>query len=225
MSSNGNGTNPFSRLWAMLASDGSRSEPDPAPYRRLALQLHHGLPRAEAPRSVLLVTPSRSGLTSHGAALLATSAAEELGGPVLLVDASPSEAALTRLLGTEGAPGLTDLLADSAPPVDELLLPTSHEKVTFLPAGSIPLGALADGGIDALLEALQSRSDIVFFCGGAVLGESMALRLASHVGCVLLLAVENETTVEDLDAARDALAYAKARRVGLVLTSPLGSGG
>jgi hypothetical protein len=58
-----------------------------------------------------------------------------------------------------------------------------------------------------------------------VLGDAMTTAIAPRVGCVVLLAVENETRVDDLDAAQDVLAYSKARRVALVLTTPEGGGG
>ena len=68
------------------------------------------------------------------------------------------------------------------------------------------------------------RYDFVLLSGGSVLDDSMALALAPHVGGVLLLVVENKTTVEGLDAAQDALSLCKARKVGLVLTTRVKGG-
>jgi hypothetical protein len=47
----------------------------------------------------------------------------------------------------------------------------------------------------------------------------LALALAPVVGRVLLLATENETTAEELDAAQDSLHVRNARDVGLILAT------
>jgi hypothetical protein len=90
----------------------------------------------------------------------------------------------------------------------------------FLPAGKLepaPRASFAD--IPGFLNAAKQHYDFTVLCGGAVLTNPGSLAVAPAVGRVLLLAIENVTKIQDLDAARDALHFCKAERVGLVLTS------
>lgn len=219
---NGNGSNG--------GGNGSRSwwgkrlhEPESAlaAYQRLALQLHYDLPRPEHSRSALVVTPTASLIAAHGSSDLARCLAEQLQRPVLLVDACPGAPQLSKILNCESRPGFTDFLANPTIPIDDLVLPTTHANLSFLPAGSGATSdfAFAPRHIQSGLQAAEERFEFLIFCGASVLGNSVSLALAPWVGRVLLLAVENETRIEDLDAAQDALFFCKAGKVGLVLTS------
>lgn len=193
-----------------------------AAYRRLALQLHYDLPREQGNRSLLIATPSRSPLSAHASALIARSFAEQLHSPVILADSS-RERTLSNLLACDGAPGVDDLLASRRREVAEFLLPTTSEYVSFLPAGRHSgegTPAPADR-IGFLVEAAREASDLFLISGGAILEDPLSLALAPHVGCVLLLAVENETRLDDLRDAEEALARCRASRVALVFTKQL----
>ncbi len=215
----GKGKGFISQWWPWNRS--RDSDQDLAPYRRLAIQLHYDLIRPDNPRSVLLVTPTASRACGYSSADLASCLAEELRRPVLLIDLCHKDREASRILNCTDNRGLTDMLCDPALPLDEVVLPTTCENVSFLPAGTSAAGsppATADS-INALLKEAQSRYEFVVLSGGSVLDNAAALSLAPHVGCVLLLAVENETKVEDLDTAQNALSMCKARKLGLVLTT------
>ena len=220
MGKSNNSSDPgwWSSVWRHLRG----SEQDLSAYHRLALQLNYELARPQGVRSVLLVTPTASALCANGIAELACCLADELGRPILLVDASPRRSEGTRTLGCEAGPGVFDLLADPKLRLDDVVVPTTHDNVFFLPAGAEPDRAshahLPDG-IETLLAAAQEKYDFVLLAGGAVLDNTMALALAPHVGCVLLLVVDKKMTVDDLDTAQDALSFCQARKVGLVFTT------
>ena len=128
----------------------------------------------------------------------------------------------SRILACEDTRGFADVLNDPTIALDTLVLPTSRGNVSVLPAGTgadIPLVAASES-VDTLLKAAESRYEFVVLSGGSVLHNSIVLSLARHVGCALLLAVENETKVADLDSAQNALVACKARKLGLVLTTP-----
>lgn len=225
MNPNGNG---FLARWRRLWQGRIPApEQNLAPYRRLALQLHYDLPREDGCRSVLLATPNPSPVSVQGSVALACCLTEELLRPVLLIDACPKQPAVSHLLGCAGAPGLSDYLAAGPKmPLADLVLPTTYAYVAFLPAGTpttLSKPAPPDE-IAGLLRAIQQQYDFVLLCGGSLLNNSFALAVAPYVGCVLLLAVENETLVGDLDSAQDALAFCKARKVGIVFTTPAHSG-
>lgn len=221
MLGNGNGNGSGSRWWQFLRRR-SGADQDTAPYRRLAMQLIHELPPDVGGRSVMLVTPAYSNLCARGSAVLAGCLAEQLDRRVLFVDACPRRPDASLLLQSSATRGFSELLADPTLALSELVLPTSNAQVEFLCAG-LPRNSQAAAGQNAetVMRAIAQQYDFAVFCGGPVLTDSATLALAPHVGCVLLLAIENETRLEDLDAAKDALNFCKARRIGLVLTTPV----
>lgn len=201
-------------------------QPEPldlAPYRRLALQLHFDLPRESTRRSVLLVTAGKSDVLVTACAELARCVAEEVQRPIVLVDAAPSTAALSKSLSCVSQRGFADWLAESGSAVEEFVLPTSHADLSFLAAGTTQKSTLPPSPelIGPGVRALEERWDFVLLSGGAVLSDTSALAVAPHVGCVLLVVVEDETTMDELEAARKALQVCKVEKIGLVLTKKL----
>jgi Mrp family chromosome partitioning ATPase len=197
------------------------TKPDQEPWRRLALRLRYDMSAPEGPRSVMLATPVDDGLEAHCALELAESLAEELGKPVLVVDAAPRERRLSRLLKCSELRGLTDVLVDPRTPLADIVLPTTHPNVAVVPAGIVadPVGHVAAEELGNLLKVFQRDHEVVLFCGGSVPSNGLALALAPVVGRVLLLATENVTTSRELDAAQDCLHVRNARDVGLVLAT------
>jgi hypothetical protein len=197
------------------------ARPGQEPWRRLALRLQYETPNRDDSRSALLVT---AGAGDHGARCgleLAMGMADESGKPVLLVDAAPRERTLSALLKCDGRRGLTDLLFEPEPPLQGIVLGTTHPSVFFVPAGIIaePAGHVAAERAGRLLEALQADHAMVLFCGGDIPANGFALALASVVGRVAVLAIENETTSEELEAAQESLRLRNARDIGLVLAT------
>ena len=213
---NGNGHHP--RRWHFGRT--KRQElgtANMAPYRRLALQLHYEVRRADKGRSVLLVTPGASSACARASLMLAAAFAEQLAKPVLLVDASPTSPEATRLVGATGA-GLSEFLTDAGSSLCDFVVPTTTANVHFLPAGQAQ--PFLHERIDALLTQAAAHYDVTLLAGGSVLSDALSLALSPSAECVLLVVNENETRVEDLDAAQSTLGYCKARNVGLLLTTP-----
>jgi len=195
-------------------------KPDQEPWRRLALRLRPDL-GADRPRSLMLVTPGEGEFEARCSLELAESLADELGKPVLVVDAAPRERRLSRMLKCAELRGLTDALVEPETPLAEIVLRTTHPNVAIVPAGIIadPVGHVANDRVTALLEAFQRDHEVVLFSGGGVPANGLALALAPIVGRILLLAAENETTSEDLDAAEESLRVRNVRDIVLVLAT------
>ena len=222
MKNNGNGNgNGSHSWWASLWRRSRRSDERLASYRRIAIQLRYDLSGPDDLRSALLVSPTASSCCALGALILASYLAEEVHRPILLIDASHRESQASSILQCANMKGFADLLLDSSLPLEELVIPTNQQNVQFLPAGTHIRQSAGPEPIKGLLKRVQESYDFVLLSGGSVLNDSMTLALAPFVGCVLLLAVENETMVEDLDAAQDTLGFCKARKVGLVFTTPV----
>jgi MinD-like ATPase involved in chromosome partitioning or flagellar assembly len=212
---NGTGGHSWWKFWKRS------KEPDVSDYRRLAIQLHHSLPRTENSRSILVVTPKESGGYAQGALTLASCMAEALRRPVLLIDAS-RDGELSRLMDSSQAKGLADFLADTMQPLRELALQTSQQNVWFLPRGSLQgTGSVATSPEDAhdLLVRSAKNWDFVVVSGGPILQSNISLALVPFVGRVLLLVTENRTYREDIVAAQNTLERCKAGNISFVVTS------
>jgi Mrp family chromosome partitioning ATPase len=189
-----------------------------APFNHLAFQLHHDMPRADGPRTVLLTTANTAPEAAQAGFALAHSLASELQGSVLCVDVDMMLGEASRVLGCGAARGFSDLMADPALRVRDLALPTSNPLVTFLPAG-VTSAASQPRTLERVERAVKSLAegyDFVLMIGGSVLDDTMALSIAPHVGSVVLFALENCTMLADLDRAQRALRICKARHIALV---------
>lgn len=191
------------------------------PYRRLALQLHRDLPRTEASRSVLLVTPTPTPVGARGSAQLARCMADQLGRPVLLGDVGPAEDGVSRFLGCRTRRGLSNALSTPDPQLKDLVLGTDRKNLAFLPSGALDANGrqASSEAIADLVRTAEASYDFTVLSGGAVLDDPLTLSFASHVGYVLLLIIENETREEDLESAQEMLALCDVKNAGILLTT------
>jgi exopolysaccharide/PEP-CTERM locus tyrosine autokinase len=129
---------------------------------------------------------------------LALSIAREQDLQVLLVDADVAKRHLTRLLGADARPGLTDAAADPQLDVEQLVLGTGIQGLTYLPSGSATSVAselFTSRRMAELVEGLR-RADpqrIVLFDCSPLLATSETQVLASLVDQVVLV-VSAEST-------------------------------
>src|SRR5271165_5166210 len=160
-----NGSNGIPRWWQFWKNV---EELDCAPFRRLALQLHNGLPREESvSRSVLIVTPNESQYWAEGCVNLACCMAEELRQPVLLVDAG-ADSEVSRCLGNEDSRGFAGYLADPTRPLLDLAYSTSQKNLSFVSMGTsqTALVPASPESIKDLLVRAGEHWDFVIVGGG-----------------------------------------------------------
>jgi protein-tyrosine kinase len=125
---------------AFLSEKGLRAElEDEAQQRAEYRHIKHGLTaelRDAGMRPIVLITSALQGEgKSFSAAHLALSLAVEPDHSVLLVDADVIRPNLTRTFGLSGRPGLMDAVADPEIDVQSLIVTTSIEGLSILPAG------------------------------------------------------------------------------------------
>jgi exopolysaccharide/PEP-CTERM locus tyrosine autokinase len=171
--------------------------------------------------NVIAVTSSVAGEGKTFTSLnLAISIAMELDRTVLLVDADLANPGLSRLLGAQDLPGLTERLLDEKVSLKDLLLRTDVPKLTLLPAGrrhrrSTEL--LASNTMKGLLDELATRypDRVVLFDSPPLLATSEASVLTEQAGQICLV-VESATTPQFL--VKEALGLLRHQdRVSLVL--------
>ena len=157
--------------------------------------------------------------------------AENLGHRVLLLDASFSAAGVGAVAGFAGERGFADLLPGSGPGslpgslelFDTLVRPTAHPAISVLPAGGEVRGgsaALKAADLQGLLRRAYPKFGYVIVQGPALLDDPRALLFLPHADRVLLLAEEDRTLMEDLEASRRLLNPARPGQLGLVLVRP-----
>lgn len=167
--------------------------------RPLLLNLNSQSAQAVQGANLIMVTSS---LASEGktfvAINLAISMAMELDKSVLLVDADVSRPSVLSRLGLGLSVGLLDVLADPSIQMSDVLLKTSIEQLTILPAGA-PRGRatemLASDTMSRLLAEIATRySDrIIVFDAPPLLPSPESRVLATRMGQVILV-VEAEST-------------------------------
>lgn len=151
---------------------------------------------------------------------LAISIAAERDHSVLLVDADVAKPSVLTELGIETDAGLMDWLIDGDRDLDDLILPTSIEKLSILPAGRRHDHAteyIASEGMMRLLEQLSTRypDRIIVFDSPPLLVTTEARELASHMGQIVMVVEAGKTP---RSAVKDALAAIEGCEVvGLLL--------
>jgi len=173
-------------------------------------------------RSIVVTSPSGSEGKTTTAANVAVAFAQQ-GMRVLLVDCDFYRARLHQVFGVANSPGLADLLLGSAA-VEQVVRPTSVERVSVIPAGPLPPVNPTDllGGdvMRSLLASLAGDFDLVVLDTPPVLTNANAPILATQTDGVVLVVRAGQT---DRDTAREAmqqLATVGARVLGTVLNDP-----
>jgi receptor protein-tyrosine kinase len=157
--------------------------------------------------NLILVSSAVSGEgKTHTCLNLALSLATERDRTVLLVDGDVPKPHISRLFGLEKEPGLLDVLGDSPPPLEEVLVRTDIPRLTALPAGHWNIQAtemLASERMRELCNELATRypDRIILFDSPPLLAATEAQAIAATVGQVVLVIAENSTAREDVRSA------------------------
>jgi protein-tyrosine kinase len=147
----------------------------------------------------IMVTSAVPGEGKTFAALnLAMSLAMEVDWRVLLIDADVLRPAVFDRLGLPPAKGLLDALADPELPLRELILPTSIDKLSLLPAGTAgghTTELLGSAAMARLVEQLATQDErrILLFDSPPLLAAPETRVLAGHVGQIVVV-VEAQRT-------------------------------
>ncbi len=117
-------------------------------------------------------------------------------------------------------PGLTDLLLEEEPDVEEFLQPTDVEGLRLLPSGNLPPNPselLSSPRASELIEGLKDQADIVLLDSPPVLAVTDATILATRVAGVLLVIDAGSTRTGPAREGKEALTQVGAKILGVVL--------
>lgn len=169
-------------------------------------------------KTLLITSPNPREGKTRTAGDLAVALAES-GRRVLLIDADNRKRDLTRQLGAENRPGLSDLLANGHRPED-FILTTSTAGLSFLPAG--PLSEdfsehlVRPGRLEQICRAFEAH-DLVLVDSPPVLLSNDACEWARVTDSILLVLRAKHSAREDALAAKEKLNRMGGRIMGAVL--------
>lgn len=172
------------------------------------------------PPKVVLVTAARPGEGKTTTALSLARSAAMNGEKVLLIDCDIRQPAIGRLLRTEGAPGITDLLLGQAG-YEQILRRDHLTALDWIPAGAAEthsLGLFMSEAMAGLLDRVRRDYDLVVLDAPPALAMADA-RVVARLADATLLCVKWRDTPRSV--VRNSLALledAKARIVGAALT-------
>jgi protein-tyrosine kinase len=190
---------------AMLREKGLRALPDDEAQQRAEYRhIKHGLLpelRAKGGKRTILITSALQGEgKSFSAAHLAMSLAVEPDYTVLLVDADVIRPNLTRTFGLSGKPGIMDAVVDTSIDVQSLIVTTSIEGLSILPAGRAHENAtehFASTRMREVIEQLLSVPNRIVVIDSLPLLLTTEARALSPVAGQILLVVRAESTPQN----------------------------
>lgn len=196
---------------AFLRDKGLRAEPAEEGQQRAEYRhIKHGLLpelRARDARRIILVTSALQGEgKSFSAAHLAMSLAVEPDNTVLLVDADVIRPNLTRTFGLAGRAGIMDAVADTRIDVQALIVTTSIEGLSILPAGRSHENAteyFASLRMREVIEQLLSVPNRIVVIDSLPLLMTTEARALAPVAGQIVMVVRAESTPQD--AVQDAI--------------------
>lgn len=193
-------------------------------YRYLARQIAGGRTDSGSADSgsamtVLVSAVCPQPLSNDSLLMLCAMMQDELGGRLLVIDATLASDGIGAALGAAGRPGLSEARADHVWDVLEMLhLPTAR-SLFVLGAGCRP-GAARPDDMAGILPFLTQRFDHIVIQQRAITADTRYLAMASRADMVLVLAEEGGTRMASLTQARAAFRTHGIDNVGLVLAVP-----
>jgi hypothetical protein len=188
-------------------------------YRHLARQIAAARPGGDPVRVLSLSAACEAVPANEATLMMAAMMQDELGGRLLIIDATLSADGISGRLNAGDAPGLSDLAVDEPWAAIELvhMLPRPH--LFLLGAGRDPAAGRPDR-LARLLPALARRFDHILVQQRSPEGDTRHLALAAQADLLLVLAEEGRTPMARLRGVADACRGHVRAPVGLVLTVP-----
>lgn len=140
----------------------------------------------------------------------------------VLVDADLRRPSLHKIFGGNNNQGLTTMVMDEASIDAPPLLETPVEGLWLLPSGPRPPNPaeiLGSRRMEAVIEALKARADIVLFDAPPVIAVTDAVVLGTKVDGILLVVRAGHTRREHAQRAKELLEKVNVRVIGAALSN------
>lgn len=172
-----------------------------------------------APHSLLITSSGPAEGKSTTSYAIATSFAQ-IGRRVVLVDGDMRKPAQHRNFGVANTAGLANILANQDS-IDGVMQGTTDPNLSFIPAGPVPLNPaelIVGPRMNALLDELKHRYDIVIVDGPPVLGLADAPALSAQIDSTLFVVEANRVHGRQAKTALGRLRAVHAKILGVLLT-------
>lgn len=140
---------------------------------------------------------------------------------ILLVDADLRRAKISKYLGVNAEPGLSDLVSNGTN-IDEALLNIGIENLTILPAGKIPRNPaeiLGSSKMKNLITALRTKYDYIIFDTPPVIPVTDAGLLGAQTDGVIMVVKAGRTQKGVVSHSESLLKQTHAKLLGYILTN------
>ncbi|MGE4324301.1 MAG: hypothetical protein AB7E60_14905 [Sphingobium sp.] len=188
-------------------------------YRYLARQIADARTDSGAAMIVLISAVCSPALSNETLMMLCAMMHDELGGRLLVIDATLTQEGIGAALGADGRPGLSEARAAHPWDVLEMLHLPTRRALFVLGAGYRP-GAARPEDMVGILPFLAQRFDHILIQQQAITADTRYLAMAARADLVLVLAEEGGTRMARLAQARDAFRTHGIANVGMVLAVP-----
>lgn len=174
----------------------------------------------DAPLRTLLITSAVPGEGKTVTAANLAIAFAVSGRRVLLIDADLRRPSLHKIFDLPNAQGLTNLLQSDQVSLEALVHSNLHERLKVLTSGPLPPNPAELTGSERMrrvVERLKSTADLVIVDSPPLQAVTDAAILSSYMDGTLLVIDSSKTHRSTIRQAREALAKANARVIGVVL--------
>lgn len=194
-------------------------EPASRGFRYLARQIG-ALRQANEPASTILLSAVCDADTANDAMMMfAAMLQDELGGRLLIIDATLRGDGISNALGVTGKTGLSEVRADDPDALLEMVQSLSRASIFLLSAGQRPAAA-RPMELASLMPLLTCRFDHILIQQHAIIADTRYLPIAATADLVLVLAEEGASRMRDLTRCQKAFEANGIDRVGLLLSEP-----
>lgn len=178
---------------------------------------------SKTPLKVLTITSSTHSEGKTITAInLAISMARDLNKKrILLVDADLRRASMTKYLGIDAHPGLSDLILDGIS-VDNAILDIGIENLTILPSGKIPHNPseiLGSPKMANLIGLLKSKYDYIIFDTPPIIPVTDAGVIGAQTDGVIMVIMANRTQKGVVKHSENLLKQSHSKILGFILTN------
>jgi len=188
-------------------------------YRTLRTNINFSMPKNEL-QTILVTSASPGEGKSTTASNLAVLFAQE-GKRVVLVDADMRKPTSHYTFHVTNTLGLSNLLTNQSS-VDETVKEAGVEGLQIITSGPIPPNPaelLTSIQMDALLDELKKRFDIILFDAPPTLSVTDAQVLSNKCDGTIFVVSSKETSIDNASKAKELLVSAKAHILGVVINN------
>ncbi len=177
-------------------------------YRYLARQIENDLGETQKAHEVVVTGPGSIEFINQTILMFAYGLKNELGGKIIIIDATFRNQGVGDFLGYEGKPGLMNLLYEGNTKMGQMIKATRVDGIHVLPVGKLQEQtniSLKGEKVKAIFQKLGTVYDYIVIQVGPLQNDTRYISLAEYAELVLLLVEEGNTLLGEIESYRTTL--------------------